>query len=164
MKYRTHIIAGCALAAFVLSGHYAARSHFEARQIKAQVDALTVRTRIMRHQAGEREQKLRVLQRVKQFVENAEEQHLSPNDWSTYEVNVQDAVTFRELAQIVEQCVHNKNLYYRPIAFHVAMGQDNNSQPVQSEQIEPVVLDADSSDGKPSDVAVDLKGTFLVRH
>ena len=164
MKYRTHIIAGCALAAFVLSGHYAARSHLEARQLKAQLDTLTVRTRIMRHQAGEREQKLRILQRVKQFVGNAEEQHLSPNDWSTYAVNVQDAVTFRELAQIVEQCVHSENLYYRPIAFHVAMGQDNNSQPVQSEQIAPVVLDADSSDGKPSDVALALKGTFLVRH
>jgi hypothetical protein len=163
MKYGTYIVTACAVVALVWSGQYAARSCFSARQLKAQSDILAVRNRIMKHQAGELEQKMRVLQRVKHFVDRAVEQRLSPDSWSTYEVNIQDAITYRELAQIVEQCVHNTDLYFKPIAFHATLDEKDNKDPKLAEALEPVVLDTETLKDTPSDVALVLKGTFLVR-
>ena len=164
MKFGIYIVTGCALAALVLSGHFATRSYFNARQLKAQSDQLTARTLIIKHQAGELEQKMRVLQRVAHFVNRAHEQRLTPDSWSVYEVNIQESVTFSELAQIVEQCVQDKDVYYKPLAFHVALNQEQGPKPPSADGIEPIILDADGQGDKPSDVALALKGTFLVRH
>lgn len=165
MRYGTYIVTAGVLAALVFSGHYAFRSMVNASQLQSRADVLAVRTRTMRHQVGELEQKVRTLQRVNHFVQTADQQRLSPEHWSVYEVSIQDAVTFKELAQIVEQCSRNNDLYFKPIAFHVVLGQQPNAaSAAEGGGAEPVVLDADAQDGKPSDVALALKGTFLVRH
>ena len=164
MKYWSIIITGCAVAALLVTGHYAFRAYAGARQLQSQAEVLAVRTRTMRHQIGELEQKVRMFRRVEHFVKKAEEKGLTPEKWATYEVSIQDAVTFRELAQIVEQCAHNRNLYYRPIAFHAVVDQKKEMVPGDGHGMAPVVLNEADQDDVQSDLALALKGTFLVRH
>lgn len=165
MKYRAYMITGLAVVAFLLGGQYGVTSYFNARHLKARAETMTVSTRLMKHQVGELEQKARILNRVQHFMDSAHSQRLTPDNWSAYDVQIQDVVAFQELAQIVEQCVHNKDLYYKPISFHVAVGQDKDASSELEGSMEPVPpLSADAVTDGPTDVSLALQGTFLVRH
>jgi hypothetical protein len=165
MKHGIYIVTVAALAACILCGHFAADSYFTARRLKACSDNLAVRTGALKHQAGELEQKLRTLQRAEHFVREADSHGLNPDGWSAYEVNIRDAVTFEELARIVEQCIHNDKLFFKPVAFHVALDRSSGDDSGLAERIDPVVPDeAEAASGRPHDAVLALKGTFLVRH
>lgn len=114
---------------------------------------------------GELEQKVRVVKRVNEFVGRAEDQRLTPGHWASYDVDINDTLAFKELSHIIEQCVHNKDIYFRPISFHVTV--DPKKEPAlleKYEDIEPLPAAADINEGEASDVALALKGTFWVRH
>lgn len=158
------MITICAVATFILAGHYGLKSYSKARHLKAEEEKLTVRTRLMKRQVAELEQKMRVLTRVKHFVRSAEDQRLTPEHWSAYDVQIHDAIAYQELAQIVEQCIHNKDIYFWPTSFHVTVDPKQNASDEVNEDFEPVPVIADSQDGQSSDVALSLQGTFMVRH
>ncbi len=164
MKNSVYVMSGLAVFAFLLSGHYGVTSYFNSRHLKAQAETITVRTRLLKHQMGELEQKARTLDRVQHFMDSARAQRLAPENWSVYEVQIQDAVAYQELAQIVAQCAHNRDLYFKPISFHAAVDQDKDASPDKEDSMEPVPLGADSTDDGPADVALALQGRFLVRH
>lgn len=164
MRYGIYLITICAVATFIISGHYGLNAYFKARQLKAQEENLTVRTRLMKRQVAELEQKMRVLKRVKHFVHSAKDLRLTPEHWSSYDVQIHDAIAYRELAQIVEQCIHNKDIYFWPTSLHVTVDPKQNASDEVSEDFEPVPVIADSQQGQSSDVALSLQGTFWVRH
>ena len=162
MKLWLIMVCGIILVAFVASVHFGAQAFFQARQLEAQVEDLTVRERIMKQQVGELAQKVRVVERVNSFVTHAEKLGLSPEQWEQYDVSIQDAVTFKELALMIDQCVHNKELYYKPLTFHIAVGQQKI--PDKPEAVAPDPTPAPGTDKKPADLALSMKGAFLVRH
>jgi hypothetical protein len=164
MRFGIYIITICALALFLLCGHYGLYSYKKARHLKAEVETLTVRTRLMKRQVGELERKARILDRVNHFLDRAGEKQLTPDHWSSYDVHIQEAVAFRELAQIVEQCIHNQSVYYKPISFHAALGRKKQSSEGSFDDVEPVPMDADTDEELAADVILALKGTFMVRH
>ncbi len=164
MKYGLYLFTLCTLAAFLLCGHYGYSSYTTARQLQAASENIAVRARLIKRQVGELEQKARVLNRVSEFVGRAEDQHLTPEDWSTYDVEIHDALAFEELSQIIEQCGHNRDIYFRPISFHVTVGhQEKNELADKFDDIESVPTIPNADDSQPSDVSLALKGTFLVR-
>ena len=163
MRYGLYICTICALAAFVLCGHFGLYSYRKAHYLKAEAEALTVRSRLMKRQVGELEHKVRILGRVDHFLDLAKDAQLTPDHWSIYDVHIQDAVTFHELSQIIEQCVHHQNVYFRPISFHAALGQKRQSPENSFNDVEPVPMDDDADEASPADVILALKGTFMVR-
>ena len=164
MRYGVYIIAFCAVTVFLVCGHLGLSSYQKARHLKAEVKSLTMRTRLMKWQVGELQRKTRILNRVNHFMERAEDEKLTPDKWSSYEVHIQDALAFRELAQIVEQCIHNQNVYFKPISFHAALSNEKRSEEGSFDTVEPVPVDADTNVETSADVTLALKGTFVVRH
>ncbi len=166
MKYAIHMMSILAVVAFLFCGHYCVASYFKSRQLKAQAETIAVRTRLLKHQVGELEQKVRILNRVQHFVDSAQAHRLTPERWSVYDVQIQDALAYQEMARIVEQCTHNKDLYFKPISLHAAVGQANklDASPEEAGEMEPVPLAEDADSDGPEDVALALQGSFLVRH
>jgi hypothetical protein len=158
------IFSGLIVLIFVISSHFGAQSYFQARQLTAQVEYMTARTRLMKQQVGESEQKIRLIQRVNDFVDHARDLQLTPEGWARYDVNVVDALTFKELARMIEQCVHNKDLYYLPLSFHLAVGQAKNSSEAMEQEMKAIPLPADATNQQAADLALSLKGAFYVRH
>ena len=161
MKYSLFIITGLAAALFGAGLHMGADAYTNARQLQAQAEGLTIQTRMMRHQLGELEQKVRVLNRVGDFVDQAAIRRLTPQQWSVYEVNIQDALSFAELTRIIEQCGHGEGLVFKPISFHVSVGggrpEDEGANPSKS-------LKRANADSASADAILELQGAFLVRH
>jgi hypothetical protein len=164
MTAKRYLITGCAMTAFLLCGHYGINSYFKARQLRAQAETLAVRTRLMKHQVGEMEQKVRVLQRVEHFMAQAKAFGLAPEQWSAYAVNIQEGMTFQKLSQIIEQCVHNKEIFFAPQGFHLALNQGQRPISGDEQAAQPVPLTADTAPDTASDVTLALQGTFMVRH
>jgi hypothetical protein len=164
MTSKTYILTACAVAAVLLCGHFGIHSYFKARQLKAQAESIAVRTRLMKHQIGEMEQKMRILQRVAHFVKQAQDLRLVPGQWAAYEVNIQDVLTFQALSRIVEQCVHSKDIYFKPVAFNVALNHGATNPSGDESVPQPVPMNADASEENASDVTLALQGTFMVRH
>ena len=161
MKHRLFLISLLSVGMFVASGHFFARAYFQNRQLAAQAEIMTVRTRLMRQQIGELEQKMRVIQRVNHFVEHAGQLKLTPEQWTRYDVNVEDALTFRELSRMIEQCVHNKDLYYKPLAFQVTLGGQERSP--QDGEAGSASTSRRTSNQLPTELKLNLKGAFFVR-
>jgi hypothetical protein len=165
MRYRIYIFTFCVLALFLFCGHYGLHSYIKARHLKAEAETLAVRTRLMKRQLGELQQKARILNRVSHFVDNTRKHKMTPENWVRYDVHIQDAMAFQELAQIVEQCIHNQNIYFKPISFHAAVNQQKQSGGDRFDGVEPVPVDADADTEKDTkaDVTLALQGTFMVR-
>jgi hypothetical protein len=139
MKSGQLLILTCFVALIFAAGsHFGFRAYFRARSLAVQVDNLTVRTRLMKQQAGELAQKLRLIQRVNGFVAHARNLRLTPDGWAKYDVNVQDAFSFRELARMIDQCVHDKDLYFVPLSFHVATSKAKNLSDVAGEDLKSI--------------------------
>lgn len=164
MRFGIYIYTICAVAAFLFSGNYGLNSYFKSRQLEVEAENLAVRTRMIKRQVSELEQKARILKRVGHFVKSAQDKGLTAENWSAYDVHIQEAMDYQELAQIVEQCIHNNDLYFKPISFHVAVGQNEESPKNAFDDVETVPVNADDQGDTSADVALALKGTFMVRH
>ena len=148
---------------FAAGSHFGFRAYFRARSLAVQVDNLTVRTRLMKQQAGELAQKLRLIQRVNGFVAHARDMHLAPEEWARYDVNVQDSLSFRELARMIDQCAHDNDFYFVPLAFHVATGKAKDASDFAGEKLKAAPASGDADSKTAADLALSLKGTFFVR-
>jgi len=163
MKHsRLFILSGAIVLMFAVSSHFGAQAYFQARHLEIQVEHMTARTRLMKQQVGELEQKLRIIQRVNDFAGHARDLGLTPEAWARYDVQVQDALTFKELAQMIEQCIHNKDLYFQPLSFHVAVGHAGSASETLGQELK--AIPADANDQQPNDLVLSLKGAFFVRN
>ena len=157
------ILTGLIAVLFAASSHFGVQAYFQARQLEDRVALMNARTRLMKQQMGELEQKLRIVQRVDDFVDHARDLQLTPNQWARYDVQVQDALSFRELSQMIEQCVHNKDFYYLPLSFHVATRKAKDAAAAAEPELKVNPTQADATDKPPADLVLSLKGAFFVR-
>lgn len=148
---------------FAVGSHFGVHAYLQAHSLAARVENLTVRTRLMKQQAGELAQKLRFIQRANGFVAHAQDLHLTPEGWAKYDVNVQDAFSFRELARMIDQCVHDKDLYFVPLSFHIATGRAKKAADAEEATSRAVPGPGDADTQQKADLALSLKGAFFVR-
>lgn len=161
MKYSLFLITGLAVTLFIAGFHMGTVAYKQARQQMVRVEGMTTRIRTMRHQVGELEQKVRVLNRVGDFVDQVTARQLTPEEWSIYEVNIQDAMSFAELARIIEQCGHGDGLVFKPISFQVSVAGGRQEDDTGSLSSSVKRTDADNV---TMDATLKLQGAFLVRH
>jgi cell division protein FtsB len=164
MKSDQLLILTCFMALiFAVGSHFGIQSYLRAHRLEAQVQNLTVRTRLAKQQAGELAQKQRVIQRINEFVDHARDMHLAPDEWARYDVNVQDSLSYRELARMLDQCVHEKDFYFVPLSFHVAAGKAKNESDLAGEKSKAAPGTGDADSKETADLALSLKGAFFVR-
>jgi len=161
MKLGLLIVSGVIIATFVVSTHFGAKAYFQTRQLKTQVEIMTVGIRVKKQQGGDLVQKMSAIQGANGFVNRVRELQLSPEQWDQYDVNIQDAVTFEELAGMLEQCTRNKDVCDKPLSFYIAMNPNKNYY--EKEDVTPIPVVAESSDKKLTNPPLGLKGVFFVR-
>jgi hypothetical protein len=164
-RYSLYILTAGIVALVLASLHFGMQSYFNARRLQSELEIMTVRTRTMRVQLGELEQKRRALNRVQHFISQASAMGLNEDRWSRYAVNVEAPLSYAELGRVVEQCTHSRDVYFKPVFFHVAQGQSENGAQTGDATMarRPQSLQRSQSEA-PSDVILGLKGVFMVRH
>ena len=107
-RYSLYILTAGIVALVLASLHFGMQSYFNARRLQSELEIMTVRTRTMRVQLGELEQKRRALNRVQHFISQASAMGLNEDRWSRYAVNVEAPLSYAELGRVVEQCTHSR--------------------------------------------------------
>lgn len=164
-RFSLYILTVGIVALVLASLHFGLRSYFSTRRLQSELEIMTVRTRTMRVQLGELEQKRRALNRVEHFISQAAAMGLTEDRWSRYAVNMEAPLSYAELGRVVEQCTHSRDVYFQPVFFHVALGQSETGAQTGDAVMKhrPQNLQGFQSEA-PSDVILGLKGVFMVRH
>ncbi len=124
-------------------------------------ETLKVRLRVMSHQKKDVEKTQVQLARLNGFMRKAATLGLEQENWASYDVNIQEPVTFAQMARILNQCINTPDYYFKPVSLQVK----TNVKPDQT-SLKGASLPAadDSFDPGKGDVLLTLKGAFVVRH
>ncbi|GEM_PF-4489458 len=161
----------CLILAVALVGAslYAYDTYGRFSGLRADLELMRIRQKVMKQQAAELNQKLKTIRRVQRFMKRASAMGMRPEKWAAFDVNIQGWVSFPELEKLIEQCAPSNDVYFTPIAFVVqspeAAAGDNDEQ--VHEQVQPgagktAVKDASSMESS-GDVRLVLSGAFRIR-
>ncbi len=133
-------------------------------------EALGVRLKVLQQQKREAERKARILSKLNDFVHRAGSFGLEESGWDTYEVFINEPVTFAEMEQMLNQCTNSADYYFKPISLYAKTGRDPGAGPavVAAEKgagpkEKMPVTSVGLQGGAKGDVLLTLKGAFVVR-
>lgn len=163
-----YILMAVVAAAAIASGRFFLNAFWHLEGLEAQTSRMSARVRMIKRQAIELNQKVKIIQRVQQFMDEARQRSMTPDQWSVYEVDLQGGVTFAELARIVEQCDSRSGIYFQPAFFHVQSLTTDDPDQSRPEAVSslPAAAQHDAADGpapESGDVRLSLRGAFVVR-
>lgn len=121
------------------------------------------RVRLLKQQKREAQRKWRILTRVNTFVDKASSLGLVGKKWDTYDVNIQEPVTFFEMEQILNQCLNSPSYYFKPIALHANISPESDGHESDEKIEKKTSSSADSPERKEGDLMLTLRGAFIVR-
>jgi hypothetical protein len=149
---KSHIITVILAIAFVIVGHFFLKAYDHFAVSLEKVTILEKKANLLRLQKKEVERKNRVLLKVGRFIHKAENMGLEPKNWSFYDVNIQDKVSFPEMEKILEQCANSRFAYYKPISLHI--------KTVASDGVKKT---GPSPEDRTGDLLITLNGKFVAR-
>lgn len=158
-RYHLLMITIILLILFMGAVHFFLDASDRYAEQRERVAALQGRLNFMKQQKAEMERKVSILARVNRFVDKAGSLGLAEERWSFYGVNVQEMVSYEEMAQIVNQCVNSASAYFEPEVLHVR-SMDPGSMKAGSD-VTPA--NAPASGEQTGDVLITLRGKFVVR-
>jgi len=124
------------------------------------LEAMKVRLRVSRNQLQETTRKHRVFSRVQTFLNRTKSLGLTHKKWATYNVNIEEPVTFDTLEQILNQCNNTPLYYFNPISLQITATADSEETPNRTaNQSGQIILSKEDR----GDITIDLKGSFIVR-
>ena len=128
---------------------------------REKLETLKIRLRVMTHQKKDVEKTQVQLDRLDGFMRKAATLGLEQENWASYDVNIQEPVTFAQMARILNQCVNTPDYYFKPVSLQVK----TQVKPDQTD-LKGASLPAadDSFDPEKGDVLLTLKGAFVVMH
>ena len=125
------------------------------------METLQVRGKIMARHQRKFDQQQRVIDNLNGFVTEATRLGLDPNNWETYDVHIQEVVSFSEMQRIVNQCDNTSAYYFKPVSLEAKQRIRNPKKilvrPTDTAH-EEKVPDADEGD-----ILLNLRGTFVVK-
>ncbi len=107
----------------------------------------------------EQGRKKHILERVDNFVIRAGSLGLARNQWSYYDVNIEEAISFKGAEQILRQTANSPSYYFKPDKVYIKTKYDVGDEGDQSNEISPPTGTEQMEDG---DILLTLKGTFIV--
>ena len=60
-----------------------------------------------------------MLDQTVQFVKKVNDAGLSPSEWTIYDINLQEKVSFNKADQILNQCTNTQVAYFQPISLQI---------------------------------------------
>ena len=148
------MLAAGSLAAF----HLYLVQHQQRLLTENHLEALSVRQRFLSHQVAERVRQNQIIANVNQFVERAQRLGLTRDRWSVYEVDLNEALTFGQLAQILDVCINTPAYYFTPINMRLRVGENTDGQAT-----DPTVATGKNAQAGEGDVLLSLTGAFYAR-
>lgn len=102
----------------------------------------------------------KIVDRVQRFVTQAKALGLTEKKWATYNVSVEEPVTFDAFQQILDQCNHTSLFYFKPIRLQISRpagtGINETPSPRASGDLKSAAQEA-------GDLLINLKGAFIIR-
>ena len=138
---------------FLISVHFFFFSYHDLKYTRDGLDALKVRSRLMRKEKADRDRARRMLDQVHQFMDKSRDLGLSEVQWMTYDVTINEPVSFLEFSRILEQCANTSSYYFRPITLDARLPRVEDFEGPKGELTE----------GHQGDVLLTLSGRFLVK-
>ncbi len=98
---------------------------------------------------------------LRDFHAGAAAAGLQPEEWSLYDVQIQRTATFEQLEQILNQCAHGPQYYFKPQALKIQRIPPDGSTQKLAGDYPQQMLAADALQQK--DILLSLKGAFVVK-
>ena len=146
---------------FIFSAHYFFRAYDTYMADRHAVQILKAQRERLENRREEQAEKRRILRRVGDFVGRAEGLGLMPSDWSRYDVNIEEALSFEETVNILAETAGTPSYYFKPNTLHIktTLGPQGEAD---SEAVSVASMEGQQLDGK--DVWLTLKGAFVVKN
>jgi|GEM_PF-1314887 len=144
------------VAAFTFWGSYRTyRGDFQ------KMETLQVRSNIMAQHQQKFEQQQQVIDNLAGFVTEAARLGLDPQNWETYDVHIQEMVSFSEMKRIINQCVNTSSYYFKPVSLE-AKKKIRNQKKILDHQAD-TALEEKLPETDEGDILLNLQGTFVVK-
>jgi hypothetical protein len=147
----------CLSVGLLLSLHFAMSAYSRFAAAENRLAALTVRQRLAEQNEAQLTRSYRIWQKVGKFTEAIRSAGLSEQNWSVYDVVIEEPVTYAELGQLLSQCAFSQDFYFRPVSLQI-----KSADALSAEENTPAGKLKGADDPK-ADVLLSLKGAFLVR-
>ncbi len=113
---------------------------------------MQTRVGLIAGQKNELIQKQQILNQTIQFVNKTNILGLSPTQWTFYDVNLQETVSFDKAEQIINQCSHSQVAYYQPLSLHIRTVPKDD----------PTTA-GNTTTKEPGDLILTVQGKFVAR-
>jgi hypothetical protein len=144
----------------MVSGYFFLKEYGSCLTQEERLEALNVRLGISKNQLQETTRKQRIFSRVQTFLNQAKALGLHEKKWATYNVNIEEPVTFEDFEQILGQCKQTPLFYFNPISLQIttAIDEELNKNPNSNRSNRSALPEE-----KDGDILINLKGSFIVR-
>ena len=119
-----------------------------------------IRLKLAQDQLKQSNRTQKIVERVQRFLTQARSLGLTEKKWATYNVSVEEPVTFDEFQEILEQCRHTALFYFNPVSLQVSRTADTENNETKSPRASGPVPSAEKKNG---DLYINLKGAFIIR-
>ena len=146
---------------FMVTAAYTIAAYSDLDSKRDKLETLKVRLRVMNHQKKDVEKTQVQFDRLNGFMQKAATLGLEQENWASYDVNIQEPVTYAQMARILNQCVNTPDYYFKPLSLQVKTNVKSDQTNLKGTSLP---AGDDVFDPDKGDVLLTLKGAFVVRH
>jgi hypothetical protein len=159
--FQPHISALILTIAFVVAIHFFLLSYGRYMGQRVEVAAMDTRVQQLQRQKLELERKKRTLMQVSRFMAEVRSLGLAKENWTFYNVNIEEPKRFYEAQEILRQCTHSTGYYFKPLGLSIRtpLATETESEATPPPGPSPVMEGVESGD-----VLLKLRGAFVARH
>lgn len=145
---------------FLVAIHFFLSAYGRYVDQRAEVAAMETRVQQLNRQKLELERKKRTLMQVNRFMAEVRSLGLAKENWTFYNVNIEEPQSFYETQEILRQCAHSTGYYFKPLGLNIrtALATEAESETATPAKPPPVVEGEERGD-----IKLKLRGAFVAR-
>ena len=144
------------VAAYTIGGSY--RTY---RNQVWQVETLRTRHNLMTQRQQQFRKQKQIIDSLGGFVDEAARLGLDPDNWETYDVHIQEVVSFSDMKRIINQCVNTSAYYFKPLTLEAKRKIRNPKRIL--DRPPDAAGEEDNFGPDDGDILLSLRGTFVVK-
>ncbi len=158
--YWSIFLAAGLAAAFFAAVHFFLDNYYRHALNSDKLEVITRQVRALKKHHRLMEKNRRVMAGVEGFLDQARSLRLTPDNWTTYDVNVQQPLAFDEIEKILAQAKNSDSHYFKPVMLQLHRLSESDKTKKRSTKPSN---SASSPETLQKDLVITLQGAFLVR-
>ena len=145
--------------AFVAAVFMSIASYRSYQALQQRLEVMTVRLKVAQDYQKQIERKKQLVARIHNFMNKTKSMGLEQRQWSIYEVDFNEPVSFYEMGKIIDQCTNSETFFFKPVFLQVQTQwgfEQYKTDQDEDTDTTPVV-------GQEGDVRLNLKGAFYAK-